>query len=264
MRSFSTVQANGRSREPRRVTCSIFIYASSNTHLQLALANTPNLRLRVVRLLIYRGTLRNRFLPVLNIQSLILLHSGNRFALDAPEELLVSRDIVNESDDLASGPDLLQSACEHVNGDDGTYTKVWVTVQEHLTTSLSTDVFCNFLELACLALLLDVNGLERNFVGEQSRGVLPPPKDKRGVCFLRVDDGLLDVVVYGRLDSAHESSAHVDTTGAERKGSSQTLTICETSGCDEWYAKRLPRLAQQDEVCDIRLPNVSSAFEAID
>jgi hypothetical protein len=152
----------------------------------------------------------------------------------------------------------------HTTPGEGTYTEVRVAVQEDLTTPLPTDILSNVLELARRASLLDVDSLQCDLVRKQSRRVLPPPENERGICFLRIDDGLLDVVVNGRLDGAHEPRTHVDTTRSQGQRSSQTLTICEASRCDERHTKRLSSFTQQDEVGDVGLANMTGALEAID
>lgn len=110
-----------------------------------------------------------------------------------------------------------------------TYTKVWVTVLEDLSASLAADVLGNFLELSSCAGLLDVDGLQSDLVREQSRRVLPASEYESSVGLLRIDNGLLDVLVDGRLDCAHEARAHVDTASAKGKSSSQSLAVCKPS-----------------------------------
>jgi hypothetical protein len=58
--------------------------------------------------------------------------------------------------------------------------------------------------------------------------------------------------------------AHVDTARTEGQSSSQALTVGKATRRDERHAERLSRPAQQDEVGDVRLPNVAGAFEAVD
>ena len=170
---------------------------------------------------------------------------------------------MDESDDLTGGPYLIFVSILH-SIRKGTYAKVLVAVQEHLSASLSTDVFGDLLELARRASLFDIHSLERDLVRKESRGVLPPPEYERSVRFLRIDNGLLDVVVDRRLDGAHEPRSHVDTTRSESKRSSQSLTICEPSRGDKWHTQRLSCPAQQDKVGDIRLANMTGALESID
>ena len=80
--------------------------------LQLALADSPDLSLRVVRLLVYCGALSDRLLPVLDEERLILLHCLNSLSFDTVDELLIGGDIVDEANDLASGPYLgLSASC---------------------------------------------------------------------------------------------------------------------------------------------------------
>jgi hypothetical protein len=62
--------------------------------------------LRVVRVLVYRRSRCNTLLTFLDIQALGLFHGFDGFTLDALEELFVGRDVVDETNDLPSGPDL--------------------------------------------------------------------------------------------------------------------------------------------------------------
>jgi hypothetical protein len=74
--------------------------------LKLALSDTPDFSTRIVRLLVDRTSWSNRFLTVFKVKALILLHRLDGLALYALEEFFVGRDIVNESNDLTSSPDL--------------------------------------------------------------------------------------------------------------------------------------------------------------
>jgi hypothetical protein len=145
-----------------------------------------------------------------------------------------------------------------------TYAKVRVAVQEDLSPALPADVLGDLLELASRARLLDINSLQRDLVGEQTRRVLPAAQHKRRVRLLRIDNRLLDVLVDRRLDGAHEARAHVDTACAERQRSSETLAVGKAARGDEGHAERLAGAAQQDEVGDVCLADVASALEAID
>jgi hypothetical protein len=145
-----------------------------------------------------------------------------------------------------------------------TYAKVRVAVQEDLSPALPADVLGDLLELASRARLLDINSLQRDLVGEQTRRVLPAAQHKRRVRLLRIDNRLLDVLVDRRLDGAHEARAHVDTACAERQRSSETLAVGKAARGDEGHAERLAGAAQQDEVGDVCLADVASALEAVD
>lgn len=84
-------------------------------NLKLALANTPDLSPRIVGLLVHSCSWCDGFLSFLNVQALVLLHRFNGLALNTLEQLFVCRDIMDQTDDLTSGPDLLLlSGLEHV------------------------------------------------------------------------------------------------------------------------------------------------------
>jgi hypothetical protein len=98
-----------------------------------------------------------------------LLHRFDSLALDTLEQLLVRGDIVDESDDLTSSPDLSQvlaSVPDFYHYD--THTKVLVSVQEHLTAPLAAHILGNLLKFARRAGLLDIDSLQRNLVREHS------------------------------------------------------------------------------------------------
>jgi hypothetical protein len=97
-----------------------------------------------------------------------LLHCFDGLALDAVDQLFVGGNVVDEANDLTSSPYLSLSASHHYERSVSAYTKVLVAIQEHLTSSFSTDIFGNFLELAGCALLLDIDCLQRDLVGEES------------------------------------------------------------------------------------------------
>jgi hypothetical protein len=100
-------------------------------------------------------------LAIFNVKALVLLHSFDGLALYALEEFFVGRDIVNESNDLTGSPDLWYHQLSNASGpgDNGTYTKIFVTIQEDLATSLAANKLGNLLKLACRAVLLHVHGL---------------------------------------------------------------------------------------------------------
>jgi hypothetical protein len=123
--------------------------------------------LGVIRLLIYGTIGPSWFLAVFKIQGLVLLHCLYGFTLDALEKLLIRGNVVNESNDLTSSPNLAH--CQRSNIDDTpnpTYTKVRVSVQKDLSASLAAHKLCNLLKFARRAVLLNINGLQRNLVGE--------------------------------------------------------------------------------------------------
>jgi hypothetical protein len=145
-----------------------------------------------------------------------------------------------------------------------TYTVVDVAVQEHLTASLAANKGRNLGKLARLALPLDLQRLLRHLVLEQSGGVLPPSQNKVGVVLVRRHNGLLDLLMDGRLNSAHEPRTHVDTFRTERQRRRKTLSVSEPTRRDEGDVELLARPAQENEVCDVVLADVAGALEAVD
>lgn len=154
---------------------------------------------------------------------------------------------MNETNDLASGPD----------------TKLGVAVDEHLLSSLATDKMSNLAEFACCALALNLQGFLGNLVLVKAAGVAPAAEQQGGVCLLSLDNLVLDLLVNGSLDSAHEACAHVDTTGAEGQSSSETPAVSETTRGDKRNLEGLASTAQQNEVGDVALANVAGAFETV-
>jgi hypothetical protein len=77
------------------------------TYLQLALSDAPDLSLRVIRFLVYRSSLSDRLLALLDEQRQVLLHCLDSLALDTDDELFIGRNIVDETNDLTGGPYLM-------------------------------------------------------------------------------------------------------------------------------------------------------------
>lgn len=145
-----------------------------------------------------------------------------------------------------------------------TYTIVNVAVQEHLAASLAANEGRNLGKLACLALPLDLQRLVRHLVLKQTGGVLPPSQNQVGVVLVRRHNGLLDFLMDGRLNSAHEPSTHVDTFRTERQRRRKTLSIREPTRGDEGNVELLARPAEKNKVCDVVLADVAGALEAVD
>lgn len=145
-----------------------------------------------------------------------------------------------------------------------THAKFWVSIDKHLLAPLAAHIRRHLCKLARLALLLNLEGIQRHLVLEQPRRVGPPPQQQRRVRLLRLDNRLLDVLVNGRLDGAHEARAHVDAACAEHQRRRQALTVCEAARRDKGRIERLPRAAQQDEVCNVALADVARTLEAVD
>lgn len=144
-----------------------------------------------------------------------------------------------------------------------TYTIVRVAVQEDLATTLAAHIRSNLAEVASLALLLNLQCFLGHLVGEQAGGVLPPAQNEGSVCLLGIDDSLLDLLVDGSLDSAHEASTHIDTLSAESKSSRKTLTISETTRSNKRNTQALACTAQKNEVGDIVLADMAGALETV-
>lgn len=207
------------------------------------------------------------------------------FSLNARNQFVASGNIVDEADDLASGPDLDrhsqltsgsndQIETNEANEEKGqkeqkkekklTYTKIWITVNKHLPTTLPAHKRCNLLELARLTLLLNARGFQRDFILEQTRGVLPPTHHKRGIRFLCFHNRFLDIVMNRRLDRAHKPRAHIDSFGPQRQRRRQTLSVRKPARCNKGDIDLLPRTAQEDEIREVVLAHVARALEAVD
>lgn len=154
---------------------------------------------------------------------------------------------MNQTNDLASGPD----------------TVVWVTIDKDLTTALAANIWSNLGKIASRALLLDLQSVLGDLVREQAGSILPPAQNKRGIGLLGLDDSLLDILVNGSLDGAHEAGTHVDTLGAESQGSGQTIAVGETARGNERHTQILASAAQEDKVGDIVLADVAGALKSV-
>src|SRR3954447_21433485 len=102
-------------------------------------------------------------------------HGLQGLFLDPSEQSIASRDVVNETNDLASSPDLCTKlektpSMEYRVG--STYSVIRVTVQEDLATTLAANIGSNLAKVTRLALLLDLQCILGHLVGEQTRSVL--------------------------------------------------------------------------------------------
>lgn len=109
-----------------------------------------------------RGIAKQRPGPTHGLQGLFL---------DPSEQSIASRDVVNETNDLASSPDLCTKlektpSTEYRVG--STYTIIRVTVQEDLTTTLAANIGSNLAKVTGLALLLNLQCILSHLVGEQT------------------------------------------------------------------------------------------------
>lgn len=154
---------------------------------------------------------------------------------------------MNQAHDLAGSPDA----------------KLRVTVDEDLLTTLTRDEGRNLAELAGSALLLDLEGVSGDLVLEETGGVLPAAQQQRCVVLIRLNNLLLDVLVDGRLDSAHEARAHVDTASAKRQSSSKALSVSKAARGNEGDLEGLAGAAKENKVGDVAFADVAGALEAV-
>ena len=138
------------------------------------------------------------------------------------------------------------------------YAVLRVAIQENLAAPLPAHVGSDLGEFARRALLLDLESLLGHLVAVQASGVAPAPEQESRVSLVRLDDLLLDLDVDRSLDGAQEAGTHVDTARAETQSCGEPLPIGEAARGNEGNLERLPRPAEQDEVCDVRLSDVAS------
>lgn len=162
------------------------------------------------------------------------------------DELLAGGDIIDQTDDLTGGPDTI----------------VRVTGGIDLAATRASDEFSHVLKLqiGLLLALVDLNG---NLVLEDTRGVAERTEDEGGLAFVGLHDGLLDVLVNGRLDGAHETRAHVDTLSAKRNGSRQAAAITEATRGNVRDGELLGRLGQQNQATNVVLTGVTGALKTV-
>lgn len=188
----------------------------------------------------------------------LLLESPLGFYTNPLDEVLAGRNIMNQANDLASSPDLIirVSMCPKATrriqmGESITYTVVRITINEDLPAPLPADIGRDLCKLPGLALPLDLERLLCDLVLIQAGSVGPPAQHEGRVRLVGLDDLLLDVLVDGRLDRAHEARAHVDAARAEAERGREALAVGETSRGDEGHLEGLPGAAEQDEVRDV-------------
>lgn len=172
----------------------------------------------------------------------------NGLPLDPLNEILTTRDIMNEPDNLSCSPNPM----------------IHIPIDEDLPAPLPRNVRSNLFELAGRGGPLDLHGLLGDLVAVEPGGVAPAAQDEFGIRLLGLDDLLLDILVDGRLDGAHEAGAHVDALGAQADRRGETLAVREPAAGDEGHGQGLSRAGQQDEVRDVGLADVAGAFEAVD
>lgn len=170
---------------------------------------------------------------------------------------------MNQAHDLTRSPHLCWSANISNRWNRETYTKIHITVQEYLTSTLATDKRGDVAEFAALALLLGLQCFPRHLVAEQPAGVPPAAQHQRGISLLGVHNRLLDFLVNWRFDSTHESRSHINTLRTQRQRRRQPLPISKPTGRDKRNLKLLPRTTKQDEIRDITLTHVTRAFKPV-
>ena len=82
--------------------------------------------------------------------------------------------------------------------------------------------------------------------------------------FLRIHNRLLDGIVDRRLDRTHKPRAHINALGAQRQRRREPLPVREAPRSNKRHTQTLPRPAQQDEIRDIVLANMSRTLKTID
>lgn len=146
-----------------------------------------------------------------------------------------------------------------------THAKVGIAIDEDLLAALAADEGRHGREVAVGVGGLDLEGLLDDLVLVEACGVAPLPEDEGRVRLLGADDLFLDVAVDGRLDGAHEASAHVDAACAEAEGGGEAVAVCEATGRDKGDAiEGLAGAGEEDEVCNVGLADVAGALEAVD
>jgi hypothetical protein len=163
-----------------------------------------------------------------------------------------------------SSRDLGGCNCRSFSERIATYSVVFVTIDEHFPPPLPGHIRRDLLKFARRALTLNLHRIVRNLILEQPTRVLPPPQHKLRVRLLRLNDRFFDIIVNRRLNSTHEPRAHVDSLRSQAQRSSQTLAVREPAAGDERHRHSLASAREEDEVRDIALANMASAFEAVD
>lgn len=156
-----------------------------------------------------------------------------RVSLNGINEILASRDILDEPDADASGPD----------------TSVDVSVFVHSLSPGPRNEGLDILELAPGPLLLD--DLDGDFVFEDACRVLHRTEDVDGIELRRLDNVVLDVLVNGRLGRAEESGPHVGTCSAQCQGGSHAVAVGNTAAGDEGDRQLLVGASHEDQSADV-------------
>ena len=152
-----------------------------------------------------------------------------------------------------------------------TYSKIFVSVQEHLPPTLSTDILRDLLKLARRALLLYFSCSIRDLVLEEPGSIRPPPHQKLGIILARINNSLFDVLMDGRLHGTHESRTHVNPTSTQTERCSEGSAIRHATGSDIrdsfarlWVDELFSRTVEQNKVWNVVFSDMATTFEAVD
>ena len=161
--------------------------------------------------------------------------------------------------------DTPQGSKEHnTKAKEKTYSKILVTIQEHLPTPLPTHIRRHLLKLTRRALLLNLHRLFRDFIRKQPRRVPPPSKNKLRIRLLRLDNRLLNLLMNRCLNRTHKPRPHINALSAQTQRRRQPLPVRKTTRRNERHAERLACAAQQNEVGDVALADMAGALEPVD
>jgi hypothetical protein len=156
-------------------------------------------------------------------------------------------------------------ACrEGENEDSSTYPKVRITIREDLSTTRAADERTHGRELLGARIGFNAVGLSADGILEQPRRVLPLPQHQLCIRLLRLHNALLDIMMNGRFQRAHEPRPHINARSAQVERGGQALAVAEAAGGDEGNGQDLAGAVEQDEVGDVGLADVAGAFEAVD
>ncbi|KAL1858004.1 hypothetical protein Plec18170_003228, partial [Paecilomyces lecythidis] len=87
--------------------------------------------------------------------------------------------------------------------------------------------------------------------------------NQSGVGLLRIDDGLLHILMNRSFNGAHEPSSHVYTLSPKGQRGGQPVPIRESTRCKKRYLEFLSGSTQKNEIGNISLPNVTGTLEAV-
>ena len=167
--------------------------------------------------------------------------------------------------EVGRGNVLVRVGRKRKKGKGGTYTVVWIAVEEYLTATLARDKRGDFFEFPGETFALNADGFFGDTVTEQTAGVAPAAEDELGIGLVGRDDGGFDVGVDGRLDRTHKAGAHVDALCAEAQRCGKSLAVCEPAAGNEGNStETLSCAAEENEVSDVAFAYVAGALESVD